>query len=345
MNVIKIIILVLISLKSYGQVNQYSKPLTMEHKTAPQIDTYVPIDRDFLQQQLANKQALYDANLKNVNNLQNWIKELYIWSDDSTFRSDLIYYNNYLSDIKSKDLTQYTNAISQVEDGIQSSIDRLKIRTNNPQTYLTLAKNAFNKKDYANAIINYTKVIQLDPANNNILGSRGLSYYYNQDYTNAISDFNNYILYHPTDEDAYFYRGLSKAGLNDHNGAISDYKKTIELEPTSSMAFNNLGWEYFELKDFNLALTYVNRAIQLDKSNSIAFDSRAEIKFHLNNYTGCIEDANSALALNPSLSNSYLLLGRANYRLNNKTKACDNWQKSGTLGNTNAYEYISKYCN
>ena len=58
----------------------------------------------------------------------------------------------------------------------------------------------------------------------------------------------------------------------------------------------------------------------------------------------CLEDCNKAIELNPKADNAYLYRGRVFYKLGNKIKACEDWSKSGELGNEEAYKFISQYC-
>lgn len=149
----------------------------------------------------------------------------------------------------------------------------------------------------------------------------------------------------PNDYYGYFERARSKSELGDFNGSILDNTKAIELKPDYSMAYNNRGWGKFELKKYSEALLDLNQSLLLDNNNWIAFDSRQETKFALNDLKGCIEDCNSAITINPNCANSYFFRGRAYYKSGNKVKACEDWSKAGELGKTEAYEYITKYCN
>lgn len=111
------------------------------------------------------------------------------------------------------------------------------------------------------------------------------------------------------------------------------------------MAYNNIAWSMFLQKKYKEALKYVDKAIELDYRNSVAYDTRCEIYFALKDYDNSINDGLRAIELDSKIANSYFILGRSYYRKGDKEKACVNWSKAGENGKSEAYEYISKYCN
>ena len=52
------------------------------------------------------------------------------------------------------------------------------------------AKESYEAKDYDSAVATYTKIIELDPANSEAYGGRGLSYHKQEKYDLAMPDFN-----------------------------------------------------------------------------------------------------------------------------------------------------------
>ncbi len=323
-----------------------------------------------------------EKNKKYANDLTNWILEMKNQVKENKFLEVLDYYYKELRKLETQSYALAGSKLQSIETGIKNEIEEYNKRMeelNNPERYWNLANDFLSKNDYNNAIKNYNYVIELAP---DFAGSylnkayciQNLGYYsdaiplytkfielaptesygyhyrgwcYNslENYTKAMSDFNKLVELAPNDASSYYSRGSVKSSLKDYYGAIKDYEKAIELKPDFSMAYNNIAWAKFEQKKYSEALPYANKAIELDPTNSIALDSRAEIKLYLNNFSGCIIDADLALKINPNLANSYFLKGRANYKLGKKQQACENWSKAGELGKTEAYEYISKYCN
>ncbi len=339
------------------------------------------------------RNAAFENSRKYANSLIDWIFELKKQTDDEDFIYAMNVYYKKLRSFEGKDYESLSGAIRRVEIGIKEEIDNYNTRLkkaeaqrnaktaeeNSPNKYWDIGNNYYNNSEFASAINNYNKVIQLNPTFPSVYLYRGNSYdqlgnlsqalddyskfiqlapnesvgyryrgwakYKQNDYIGSIKDFNKQIELTPKSSEGYYNRGSAKSALKDYYGAIKDYEKAIEINPNFSMAYNNIAWAKFEQKKYSKALIDVNKAIELDNNNYVAFDSRAEIKFNLKDYKGCIADADIALQLNPKMANAYFLKGRSSYRLGNKQKACEYWSKAGELGKNEAYKYISKYCN
>lgn len=118
-----------------------------------------------------------------------------------------------------------------------------------------------------------------------------------QDYAGAIADFTKAIEINPEYTDAYYNRGLAKAFIQDNEGAITDLTKTIENNPDNAVAYENRGISRNILKDFSGAIADFNKAIKLNPEYSLAYFSRGNAKFGLEqNADGC-SDFRKAAAL------------------------------------------------
>ena len=95
-------------------------------------------------------------------------------------------------------------------------------------------------KDYAGAIADYDKAIELDPKDASTYNNRAISKKNLKDYAGAIADYNKAIELDPQYAYAYNNRGIAKYDLKDYAGAIADYDKAIELNPKYTRAYKNL---------------------------------------------------------------------------------------------------------
>ena len=62
------------------------------------------------------------------------------------------------------------------------------------------------------------------------------------------------------------------------------------------------------------------------------------------NYEKAIDDFSMALDLNPKIAQTYLSRGIARLNTNDSEGACRDFNKSFSLGNRAAYEWIQKNC-
>lgn len=122
------------------------------------------------------------------------------------------------------------------------------------------------RNDLKNALLHYTKAIEL-----------------------------NSILPHP-----YSNRGLTKGDLGDYSGAISDFTKAIELKPDNGKAYDNRGLAKYAINDCIGAIEDHSRAIDIDPQHSNAYFNRANVYFHLENYPEAVSDYSKVVGLEPS---------------------------------------------
>ncbi len=96
--------------------------------------------------------------------------------------------------------------------------------------------------------------------------SQGVAYNNEGDYDNAIVAFTKAIELDPNYALAYGNRGWVYIKLGQYEQAIADSTKAIELDSNLALAYNNRGWAYTELGQYEQALADYNKAIELDPS-------------------------------------------------------------------------------
>ena len=137
------------------------------------------------------------------------------------------------------------------------------------EEYFNLAIKFRAEGKYKLALDKYSKCIELknDFANDdgdNAYNQRGITYYLMSEYENAIVDFTKAIDVNPNKSIFYQNRASSFGELNNTENAIDDYKKAIEINPNNATAYNNLGVTYHELKMFKEAIENYYLAYNID---------------------------------------------------------------------------------
>ncbi|HRH40267.1 MAG TPA: TonB family protein [Pyrinomonadaceae bacterium] len=98
----------------------------------------------------------------------------------------------------------------------------------------------FVKGEYDQAVINYSKAIELNPKEPSIYLSRGLIYYNRKFYDLAVADYGKVIEIDPKETMAYYYRGDSYEKLGDLQKANDDYKKVLDLDSSNDLVKTSL---------------------------------------------------------------------------------------------------------
>ena len=99
--------------------------------------------------------------------------------------------------------------------------------------YFAIGTSRADEKDYAAAIIEFDKAIQLNPEYAEAFMNRGASKMSLGKYKEALIDLNIAITLAINYPEAYKHRGTVKFSLKDTIGAIADISKAIEMEPTT----------------------------------------------------------------------------------------------------------------
>ncbi len=95
--------------------------------------------------------------------------------------------------------------------------------------------------NYAGAIQEYTRSINLDPNQPEPYLGRGYAYEKMRNYEKALEDFSSYIKLRPQDPQGYLIRGLLLDTLGKNILALTDYDTVIRLDPANATAYSYRG--------------------------------------------------------------------------------------------------------
>jgi len=318
------IIFMLISFVAFAQ-NRYSKVTTSSFK---------PISSSEISNVAMTLQKRYNANQKYLYNMKKWILELKPQISEETFLTRLDKEYKDLTKIEDGDLARATKYLNQTENAIREIISDYNIWVNKQNTSSTSNTTSDEK---SNSSLNYAQI--------------AMQHFQKQEYALAVRNFSKHLETDKNNTDVIMWRAMAKGELKDYYGAISDYDKVIELNSDYPMQYNKIGmvynnkaYTYVKQKEYKKALPFVEKALELDKSDWHFWDTRGEIYLNLGQYDNAISDLDKAIKIEKHY-NSYYLRGLAQIKKGNKEKGCKDLSKSGELGNADAYEAITENCN
>jgi len=307
------IIFLLMTIIGHSQVNRYSKITT---------STYEPRSFDELSRVAMSLQKRYNENQKYLYDMKKWILELKTQISEKKFVERLNGEYSVLTSMEDDDLARATKALKQREMSIRELISEYNIwvkKANSNTSYTSTKSNNSPKNTKQNYI------------------ETAINYFQNKNFAKAVSNFSKYLQNDPNNTDILFYRALAKSELNDNYGAIADYEKIMNYNSDYPLTvgklatvYNNKAYSLVKLKKFKEALPFVNKALEMDKSEWFIWDTRGEIYFNLGNYSESISDLNKAIKIGKH-ENSYYLRGLAYLESGNKEKGCKDLSKAGEL--------------
>ncbi len=100
----------------------------------------------------------------------------------------------------------------------------------------------FERGKYEEAIVEYSKSIELDQKNLNAYLQRAMCYNITEQYQKAVDDYDEVLQNEPDMIRARNSRGSSYMKLKQYGKAEADFNAVLERNPEDTEALNNRGW-------------------------------------------------------------------------------------------------------
>jgi tetratricopeptide (TPR) repeat protein len=155
-----------------------------------------------------------------------------------------------------------------------------------------------NMKDYVGAEALYSKVIEIDPNFIAAYGGRGMVYFETRRYAEALDDFTWLIDRNPENLIALSFRGICYSNVGRYEEALADFEKMMELEPETKYPYGFRGrYYYYELGRYDEALADFVLALEEDPESILALIGRAETYRELGRYDEALFNIKAAMAI------------------------------------------------
>jgi tetratricopeptide (TPR) repeat protein len=184
-------------------------------------------------------------------------------------------------------LAYYTDLIARGDVG-----DRLVGYALRGVTWLT-------KREFDNAIKDFSELIRIAPNNSSFYALRGKAYHGKHDYAAAMADFNEAIRLDPSNLIAYNDRGCTWTSKGDYHKAHQQFNEVLRRAPANALAFANRGVNWFKQDEYDKALADIDQAIKLDPKQAFAYSNRGRVYMKLGDYPKAMADYDKAIAISP----------------------------------------------
>ncbi len=173
-----------------------------------------------------------------------------------------------------------------LEDGAGYSGHALPARMVTMDELLLSALEAHNREDYKRATDLYTEILDQIPGKeiaSVVLKHRGMAYFSQSCYTQAIADFDRSLEFDPACYKSAYYRGVVKSVIQDFHGAIADFDLALDIHPFHFWSRYRRAMAFFQIADYPQALADCEAALKLKPDNKLAAGlrdmARSKIKF------------------------------------------------------------------
>lgn len=221
------------------------------------------------------------------------------------------------------------------EESVEDLRATLDLDPHSINAHLTLGNVLSYKREYQEAISQYTKVIELDPQSALGYGNRGVVRTYSGELQQAIEDLTTAIGLHDSDPTTFDARAWARVRLGKWEEALADCEKALELNPHYVFALMNrslckwwIGKRTDTLRDLNSVLEIRlakftlaapkrvredsvtwgavaedwTRALQHESADGVAYFGRGISHWMARNLTVALDDLTQSIALAPELT-------------------------------------------
>lgn len=240
---------------------------------------------------------------------------LSVWRDDITFYTDII------SKFPTAELA-YTNrgAIRkenhQYAKALADFNKAIQLGKNDFKAYANRGAVYSDLGQYENAVIDYKKAASLNTGNPDMLASYGFAQLQIGDFNGAIKTLNKSLAIHDLNPEAYTNRGTAKFNLGDFEGAIADYEIASAQDPTYVNAHFNRGLAKINADDLESAISDFNKAIKVNPNHFESYSNMGIAWSKLGDFKQAFESYDKAIKINPNYFEAWLNRGVDKYYLN-----------------------------
>jgi len=230
------------------------------------------------------------------------------------------------------------------------SVNTTPVNTKRREDKTLRDSRAYNKRgmahvsmrNYEQAVIDYTKAIELDPNYVEPYHNRSIVHLLMDNYGQALLDCNKAIELAPDFVPAYINRGITHTGLRQYELGIEDYNHTLELAPDNAFTYYNRANTYLWTGNYKDAITDFSQTIYLDNKFVAAFVNRGVAHTEMGNYDLAIIDYDQAIKLNPSYSQAYYNRAYAYRKLGENEAAIVDYTKVIELNSKHPYVHLNR---
>lgn len=198
--------------------------------------------------------------------------------------------------------------------------------------YKYRASHFVEKKDWNNALSDYTMAASLPNKDSEIYNMLGNIYSGFSQWNKALEFHNKAIELNKKSFQLYLNRAVTYSKMKEYKKAIEDYTTAVQLNPSSETAYKNRAQAYMEIREYEKAIADYNKVIEQNPKESLYFFNRGSSYFYLKKYGESMKDFKQASLLNPNYDMAFYNISIVHYELNQFKEALLMALKAQELG-------------
>ena len=233
------------------------------------------------------------------------------------------------------ELQTLERAAERIQQAARASVGQLPSRVEREQRPLEpidweRARNFYDQGKYAEdrkqcdqAVLNYTKALQIDRSSDATLQHRGSCRYQMGDLTGALADLDECLQIQPNNAQAYGIRASIRKSMGQREEAIADLTELIRRDETNVEALSMRALLYSEAKEDQRALADYGTAVRLHPTIPRIYMERARVYRKLMDLPSALGDCERARVLDSQSPGAHLCLAETQLAMRNADLAFD----------------------
>ena len=233
-----------------------------------------------------------------------------------------------------EDIRELTESISSLNnllegksnDKLEALSKAIELDSSSKNNYVARAKFFWRELKYDAAVRDFTKALNIDPKDADILTSRGFVFVNGlEQFDNAIKDFSKVIALAPKEINAYNSRAYTYWRMQNYQKSLEDYQKVVELEPKNLSAYQMLASTYDNMKNFEMSASTYTELIKI-KPTAQYYNNRGWALSNVGKFKEAMPDFDKAISLEPKDGIYYKNRGNAKNKLGQYSSALEDLQ-------------------
>ena len=155
---------------------------------------------------------------------------------------------------------------------------------------LTAGNQEFGTRDYAEAITDFSRVIQIKPNFGKAVYNRRVSYTLSSNKQSTIDNYDQAIQLDPQNLASYFNCSVARDKIGDWQGALSDLDRIIIINHSCLETYLNRGFAKANLDDNRGAIADYDLAIKVNPNYYLTYHHRAAARQALKDRSGAVRN-------------------------------------------------------
>lgn len=196
------------------------------------------------------------------------------------------------------------------------------------------------------ALVDYAKAEKQNDTDPRLYVSRSAVHITEGRLKEAMRDIDRALKLNPSEGDAWYNSACANYLGRNNEGALRDLDRAVSLKPGSADALLLRGVVKGEMFKEETGLADINAALALRPDIAGGTMSAGILLFEMERYDEAIARFTEVIATDSAdLATAHYYRADCYYALENKDKACEDWRRSGELGDKDAQFIVRNYCN